>query len=123
MLSSSKKENKTQVKPSGHLVSQVLDTTIQLATDKLTMSVSRHGVQKQIVTPHLNYKLLHLSFFASMAYNYNRSNREWDQGKGYGYDNYEGGISRVRPREDEYNDYGGGEKRRKYEGRVRDLLS
>lgn len=56
-----------------------------------------------------------------MAYNYNRTNREWDQGKSYGY---EGGMSRVRPREDEYNDYNpGGEKRRKYDGGVRQLQS
>lgn len=58
-----------------------------------------------------------------MAYNYNRNNREWDQGKSYGYDNYEGATSRVRPREDEYNDYGSGEKRRKYDGGVRELWS
>jgi hypothetical protein len=59
-----------------------------------------------------------------MAYNnYNHSNREWDQGKGYGYDPQDGTSNRVHPREEDYNEYAGGtEKRRKYDNGVRHLL-
>ncbi|KIJ37732.1 hypothetical protein M422DRAFT_781617 [Sphaerobolus stellatus SS14] len=56
-----------------------------------------------------------------MAYNnnygnYNRGGREWDQGKGYGYDQHDPSSNRIRQREEDYDDYGGGyEKRRKYD--------
>ena len=54
--------------------------------------------------------------------NYDRNPREWDQEKGYVYEQYEGNTGRVRPREDEYNDYGGGyEKRRRYDNGVRSI--
>ncbi|KAF8522115.1 hypothetical protein BU17DRAFT_45113 [Hysterangium stoloniferum] len=52
-----------------------------------------------------------------MAYNnYNHSNREWDQGKGYGHEQQGGNSSRVHPREEDSNDYPAGtEKRRKHD--------
>ncbi|GJJ11996.1 hypothetical protein Clacol_006234 [Clathrus columnatus] len=51
-----------------------------------------------------------------MAYsNHSRSSREWDQGKDYNYNNFEGNSNR-RQRDEDYNGYyGGTEKRRKYD--------